>query len=100
MNVVEQYLRESGKWNVPVDTDWRKRAIQGLWWACYYSAWLDAFRPDGKKTSGLDPGGWTRDADYQEWWITSTPEWDRQWFKANGEKPPKQIGRASCRERV
>lgn len=88
MNEVEAYLRESGKWRTPIDTDWLGRAKQGTWWPTYYAQWLDAHEERG----GRNPGGWTPDDQYREWWITDTPEWDKQWFRAQGVRPPKRFG--------
>lgn len=92
MNEVEAYLRKTGKWNtVPIDTDWRGRARSGPWWPQYYAQWLDVHGADREKTE-LNPGTWTRDHDLHEVWISTTPEWDRQWFEAHSVKPPKRFG--------
>lgn len=87
MNDVESYLKKSGKWRMPITTD-RGHAIQGDgWWPTYYADWINA--NDREK---LSPGGWTRDDNGHDWWITTTPEWDRQWFQKRGVKPPKRFG--------
>lgn len=88
MNEVETYLRASGQWKVPIETDWLGRAKQGTWWPTYYSQWLDAH----PQREGRDPGGWTHDDSYRDWWVTDTPDWDRQWFRAQGVRPPKRFG--------
>jgi hypothetical protein len=93
MNEVEAYLRESGKWRTPVDTDWLGRAVTGTWWPTYYAQWLDTH--GAERSNEFGPGGWTRDDAGNGWWITSTPEWDRQWFRTQGVRPPKRFGEKS-----
>lgn len=87
MNEVETYLRESGKWSTPIDTDSNGHARPGRWWQTYYAQWLDNHDRDD-----YQPGGWTRDETLSDWWITDTPDWDRQWFQQRGVRPPKLFG--------
>lgn len=97
MNEVEAYLRESGKWRTPISTDWRGRVTSGTWWPTYYAQWLDVHQTE-REERGHDfrPGGFTRDANHNEWWITDTPEWDRQWFRDQGVLPPNRFGDKTC----
>jgi hypothetical protein len=93
MNEVEEYLRKSGKWHVAVNTDWLGRAVQGQWWPNYYSQWLDTHDAE-RKIRGHDefrPGGWANDDKGRQWWLSDTPAWDRQWFRAQGVRPPKRF---------
>lgn len=91
MNEVEAHLRQSGEWATPIGTDYRGRATQGTWWPRYYAQWLDT-HGDVRNETGLDPGGWTRDERGRDWWTTTTPDWDREWFQRNGVKPPDRFG--------
>jgi len=91
MNEVETYLRQSGNWGIAIDTDWRGRAKPGKWWQRYYSQWLDA-HDAFRKDRDIDPGGWARGDDGNEWWLTDTPDWDREWFNGQGVQPPPRFG--------
>lgn len=94
MNEVETYLRTHGGWSNPINTDRRGRAIQGTWWQRYYAQWLDAHgdrRGDRRDQLALSPGGWVPDQNRDDWWATTTPEWDRNWFHQNGVKPPERF---------
>lgn len=88
MNDVESYLRKSGGWYAPISTDTQGRACCGQeWWPTYYAQWLDAH-----DRNQLSPGGWTQDKRSRDWWVTTTPDWDRQWFQRRGVQPPKRFG--------
>lgn len=95
MNEVEKYLRESGKWNVRIPTDWRGRAVQGNWFPNYYSAWLDDHQHLRDGGQRIDPASWAPSDDGKVWWITETADWDREWFRRQGVKPPKLFGEKS-----
>jgi hypothetical protein len=97
MNEVETYLRQSGKWQVPIATDWLGRATKGTWWPTYYAQWLDAHAVERVKRDPrkFGPGGWARGDDGKDRWITDTPEWDKKWFRARGVRPPKRFGEKS-----
>lgn len=95
MNEVEKYQRETGKWHTPVNTDWLGRAVKGTWWPNYYAAWLDAHgaERDERAKKGdreFGPGGWAPDDNYRDFWFSDTPDWDKQWFRNQGVRPPKR----------
>jgi hypothetical protein len=95
MNEVEAYLRQSGSWHVTITTDWLGRASKGgTWWPTYYSQWIDAHEAE-RDPRKFGPGGWARGDDGQDRWITDTPEWDKEWFRARGVRPPKRFGEKS-----
>lgn len=97
MNEVESYLRQSGDWGANVCTDSRGHAIPSRygvgrpWWPTYYAQWLNAHGAT-RQEKGLDPGGWTQDDKGRDWWTTTTPEWDRQWFLDRSVRPPERFG--------
>lgn len=94
MNDVESHLRDSGEWFAPIATDSGGHARPSdspAWWPTYYAQWLDA-HSQGRDEKRLDPGGWTRDERGRDWWVTTTPEWDREWFQRRGVQPPERFG--------
>ncbi|MET8430085.1 hypothetical protein [Nocardia sp. NPDC004860] len=70
-----------------IRTNWRGHAIKGPWFGDYYLTWIEA-----NNRSKVEPGCWCTDEHGRDWWVTDTPEWDRQWFRSQGVKPPQRFG--------
>lgn len=101
-NTVKRYLKESGRWDTPITVDRGGHACFGgeYWGMRMFSDWIDAgfygeVDEDGVVVEHHEPrlesGRWVRDQHGTHWWLTDTPEWDRQWFVRNGVKPPRHF---------
>jgi len=63
----------------------RPRAIPGYWYADYNAAW-HAAHPGAFERQDRAPGSFFAG----DVWVSSTPGWDRQWFKNRGYGMPRR----------
>lgn len=71
--------------------DWlidRPYAMPGPWYGSYNRAW-HAAHPGAWQRGELEPGSFGKG----DVWSTTTPEWDREWFRENDMLPPRQLKR-------
>lgn len=70
--------------------EWLKRVISPpparIDYQCYYYEWLDEHDRQTQK-----PGNFA-----DKVWETTTPDWDRRWFRSHGYTPPRMVDPSQC----
>lgn len=64
----------------------KTRARPGLWFGSYHTAWSEA-HPGAFMRGEMQSGGFHKG----NVWVTHTPDFDKEWFVANGMKMPLRV---------
>jgi hypothetical protein len=75
----------------------RRTAEPGPWYMSYHTEWMNTHYPGALAANsytpreGLEPGHWAGNWESGHAWVTTTPDWDRSWFRRNNYGVPRMI---------